>query len=87
MRLHGPVPEEVVLNLKLDGRPFCGELVIKLNYYTKCILSFSPETNQSSLHEIFFGTVILNHHAKITLVFNLCMEEISLLDPNCERTI
>lgn len=25
MHLHGPVPEEVFLNLKLDGRPFCGK--------------------------------------------------------------
>lgn len=40
MHLHGPVPEEVVLNLKLDGRPFCGELVIKLNYYANVFYLF-----------------------------------------------
>lgn len=27
MHLHGPVPDEVELNLKIDGRPFFGKSV------------------------------------------------------------
>lgn len=40
MYFYGLVFEEVVLNLKFDGCFFCGELVIKLNYYINVFYFF-----------------------------------------------
>lgn len=39
MHLHGSVPDEVVFNLKIDGRPFFGECICILHFNCMCSVS------------------------------------------------